>query len=91
MIFFVSLIKVLFKRIKKQTANPLVYVVSCLTTAIKDGQVLKILTLLASALPNHLINTIVMRNQFAQNIWTIVICINLIVTLHLGRSEIRIQ
>ena len=46
------------KRIKKQTPNPLVYVVSCLSAAIIDGQVLKILNLLASALPNHFINTI---------------------------------
>ena len=72
-----------------QTPNPLFYVISCLTAAIMNGQVLKILTILASALPNRLINTIVMRNQLAQNKWTDFICINLIVKLQLERRDIR--
>ena len=54
------------KRIKKKTTNPLVYVVSCLIATIMDGQVLKIITLLASDLPSHLINTIMVRIQLAQ-------------------------
>ena len=71
------------KRIKKQTPNPLVYVASCLTAAIMDGQVLKILTLLASALPNHLINNIVIKNRLAHNKLTTFICIHLKVRLQL--------
>ena len=31
-----------------------------------DGEVLKIIVLLARDIPNHLINTIVVRNQLAQ-------------------------
>ena len=43
------------KKIEKQTHNSLVYGFSCLTATTKDDQVLKILTLLASALskPPH--------------------------------------
>ena len=33
---------------------------------IMDGEVLKIITQLSSDLPNHLINTIMVRNQLAQ-------------------------
>ena len=57
------------KRIEKQTPYSLVYVVSCLTATTKDDQVLNILTLLASALPSRLINTIVVINVLAQSKW----------------------
>ena len=46
--------------------NRLVYVVSFLKATIVDVQVLKLLTLLASDIQNHLINTIVVINQLAQ-------------------------
>ena len=58
------------KGIKKQTTNYLFYVVSCLIAILMDGQVLKILTLLAIDIPNHLNNTIVVINQFAKIKWT---------------------
>ena len=54
------------KRFKKQTTKSLVYVVSCLTSTIINGQMLKIITLLASDLPNNLINTMMVRNHLAQ-------------------------
>ena len=60
-----SIIGLSQKGIKKQTTNPLVYVVSCLTATTMAGKVLKILTLLACDIPNHLINTIVVINQLA--------------------------
>ena len=71
MIFFFCLSSMSFSKwIKNQTNNPLDYVISCLTTTITDGQVLKILTLIASDIPNHHINTIVVINQLAQSKWT---------------------
>ena len=65
-IAFVSILKVFLKRTKEQvtigynlihTLNPLVNVVSCLTAPIIAGQELRILTLLAIALPNPLIDS----------------------------------
>ena len=45
------------------THNPLVNIVSFLTTTIMAGQVLRTLTLQASALSNPLINSIGVENQ----------------------------
>ena len=64
--------------------------VSCLTAAIMDGQVLNILIMLATALPNRVINTIGMRNQLAQNKWTNFISMNFIDMLQFEHREIRI-
>ena len=64
------------KRIKKQTTNPLVYVVSCRTTTIMDGQVLKIITMLTSNLPNHLINTVRLHLE-----WLTKYCLMVLFTL----------
>ena len=64
--------------------------VSCLTAAIMDGQVLNILIMLASAHPNHTINKIGMRNQLAQNKWTNFISMNFIDMLQFEHCEIRI-
>ena len=57
---FVSIIS-LSKIVEKKT-NPLVYLVSCLTATIRNGQVLKIRNLLVSDIPKHLIDTIVVIN-----------------------------
>ena len=64
---FVSIIS-LSQKGKGTNNYPLVYVVSYMTATTMAGQVLKILTLLASDITNHLINTIlVVMNPLAQD------------------------